>query len=108
MRMKFCRVVTFDSFILFLFKICKFIFRYDISFLTAASGAVSKADLDFQTAVDFTSDFVLLESIHRLVVCIFEALCLHRGFGGRRGGATPGKYLMGLRVVSCFQVSIKY
>jgi len=79
--------------------------RYDISFLTAASGAVSKADLDFQTAVDFTSDFVLLESIHRLVVCIFEALCLHRGFGGRRGGATPGKYLMGLRVVSCFQVA---
>ena len=55
--------------------------------------------------MDFTSDFVLLESIHRLVVCIFEALCLHRGFGGRRGGATPGKYLMGLRVVSCFQVS---
>lgn len=79
--------------------------RYDISFLTAASGAVSKADLDFQTAVDFTSDFVLLESIHRLVVCIFEALCLHRGFGGRRGGATPGKYLMGLRVVSCFQIA---
>jgi len=79
--------------------------RYDISFLTAASGAVSKADLDFQTAVDFTSDFVLLESIHRLVVCIFEALCLHRGFGGRRGGATPGKYFMGLRVVSCFQIA---
>jgi len=79
--------------------------RYDISFLTAASGAVSKADLDFQTAVDFTSDFVLLESIHRLVVCIFEALCLHRGFGGRRGGATPGKYIMGLRVVSCFQIA---
>lgn len=79
--------------------------RYDISFLTAASGAVSKADLDFQTAVDFTSDFVLLESIHRLVVCIFEALCLHKGFGGRRGGATPGKYLMGLRVVSCFQIA---
>lgn len=79
--------------------------RYDISFLTAASGAVSKADLDFQTAVDFTSDFVLLESIHRLVVCIFEALCLHRGFGGRRGGATPGKYLMGLRVVSCVQIA---
>jgi len=79
--------------------------RYDISFLTAASGAVSKADLDFQTAVDFTSDFVLLESIHRLVVCIFEALCLHRGFGGRRGGATPGKYFMGLRVVSCLQIA---
>lgn len=79
--------------------------RYDISFLTSATGAASKADLDFQSAVDFTSDFVLLESIHRLVVCIFEALCLHRGFGGRKGGATPGKYIMGLRVVSCFQIA---
>merc|ERR1711862_753718 len=79
--------------------------RYDISFLTSATGVASKADLDFQSAVDFTSDFVLLESIHRLVVCIFEALCLHRGFGGRRGGATPGKYLMGLRVVSCLQIA---
>ena len=99
---------SFDSFLFyFFFKFTIFFFRYDISFLTAASGAVSKADLDFQTAVDFTSDFVLLESIHRLVVCIFEALCLHRGFGGRRGGATPGKYFMGLRVVSCLQVSIK-
>jgi len=78
---------------------------YDISFLTSATGAASKADLDFQSAVDFTSDFVLLESIHRLVVCIFEALCLHRGFGGRKGGATPGKYIMGLRVVSCFQIA---
>ena len=84
----------------------KCILRYDISFLTSATGAASKADLlDLQSAVDFTSDFVLLESIHRLVVCIFEALCLHRGFGGRRGGATPGKYVMSLRVVSCFQVS---
>jgi len=79
--------------------------RYDISFLTSATGAASKADLDFQSAVDFTSDFVLLESIHRLVVCIFEALCLHRGFGGRKGGATPGKYIMGLRVVSCIQIA---
>jgi len=80
--------------------------RYDISFLTSATGAASKADLlDLQSAVDFTSDFVLLESIHRLVVCIFEALCLHRGFGGRRGGATPGKYVMSLRVVSCFQIA---
>merc|ERR1711973_799535 len=26
-------------------------------------------------------------------------------FGGRKGGATPGKYIMGLRVVSCFQIA---
>lgn len=74
--------------------------RYDISFFTT-----SKSELDI---VDLTSDFFILESIHRLVVCGFEALCLHRGFGGRPGGATPGKYIMGLRVVSCHQVRDQY
>jgi len=81
-------------------------FRYDMSFWTAAAGGT--ADLDIQAAqdlFDFTSDFVLLEMIHRLVVCIFEALCLHRGFGRHTGGATPGKLLLGLRVVSCFQIT---
>ena len=97
-----------------------------MSFWTAAAGGT--ADLDIQAAqdlFDFTSDFVLLEMIHRLgelifdhffrqndvkqntfsVVCIFEALCLHRGFGRHAGGATPGKLLLGLRVVSCFQIT---
>ena len=83
--------------------------RYDMSFWTAAAGGT--ADLDLQAAqdlFDFTSDFVLLEMIHRLVVCVFEALCLHRGFGRYPGGATPGKLIMGLRVVSCFQVSLEF
>jgi len=80
--------------------------RYDISFLTAATTGVNRSsDIDLQSALDFTSDFVILESIHRLIVCLFEALCLHRGFGGRPGGATPGKYIMGLRVVSCAQIA---
>lgn len=42
-------------------------FRYDMSFWTAAAGGT--ADLDIQAAqdlFDFTSDFVLLEMIHRL------------------------------------------
>ena len=76
--------------------------RYSLSFLTSASSG--KADMDFQSAVDLTGDFVILESIHRLVVCLFEALCLHRGFGGRPGGATPGKYIIGLRVISCQEI----
>ena len=54
--------------------------------------------------LEFTSDFAFLEMIHRLIVCVFEALCLHRSTGSHPGGATPGKLLLGLRVVSCTQV----
>ena len=37
---------------------------------------------------------------YRCVSCP-QALCLHRGGGGIWGGATPGKKVMGLRVVRC-------
>ena len=73
-----------------------------MSFLAAV--AAGGTDLDLQTALEFTSDFAFLEMIHRLIVCVFEALCLHRSTGSHPGGATPGKLLLGLRVVSCTQV----
>jgi len=77
--------------------------RYDMSFLAAV--AAGGTDLDLQTALEFTSDFAFLEMIHRLIVCVFEALCLHRSTGSHPGGATPGKLLLGLRVVSCTQIT---
>ena len=80
--------------------------RYDMSFLAAV--AAGGTDLDLQTALEFTSDFAFLEMIHRLIVCVFEALCLHRSTGSHPGGATPGKLILGLRVVSCAQVYTKY
>ena len=87
--------------------ICKVSFfkkRYDMSFLAAV--AAGGTDLDLQTALEFTSDFAFLEMIHRLIVCVFEALCLHRSTGSHPGGATPGKLILGLRVVSCAQVDV--
>ena len=30
-----------------------------------------------------TSDILLLEIIHKFIVCIFEALCTHRGIRGK-------------------------
>ena len=77
-----------------------------MSFLAAV--AAGGTDLDLQTALEFTSDFAFLEMIHRLIVCVFEALCLHRSTGSHPGGATPGKLLLGLRVVSCTQVWKNY
>jgi len=62
--------------------------------------------LDYNAAIQFTSELIVLELVHRLVVCIFEALCTHRGQGGIIGGATPGKVMMGLKIVKCDQIVI--
>ncbi|XP_054717884.1 protein FAM8A1-like [Uloborus diversus] len=56
--------------------------------------------LDYQKAMEVTSEFIALEVIHRFVVCIFEAMCIHKGINGT-GGATPGKIIMKIKVVSC-------
>lgn len=57
--------------------------------------------VDYTMALNFTSEILMLELLHRLVVCVFEALCTRRGPGGLPGGATPGKAIMGLKVVRC-------
>ncbi|XP_042902245.1 protein FAM8A1 [Parasteatoda tepidariorum] len=61
---------------------------------------IKNEKVDYQRAMEVTSEILALEVIHRFVVCIFEALFIHKGILGH-GGATPGKTLMHLRVVSC-------
>ena len=34
-----------------------------------------------------------------MIVCLYEAMCTSRGPQGNQGGATPGKFIMGLRVI---------
>lgn len=58
---------------------------------------------DYKYAMELTSEILFLEVIYRVLVCIFEAFCLC-GSVGRTGGATPGKALLGLRVVSASAV----
>lgn len=60
--------------------------------------------IDYNLAMKFTQEILVLELIHRLVVCIFEALCTHRGPLGLPGGATPGKVIMGLKIVRAEEV----
>jgi len=79
-----------------------FMSRYDSSLVTLAAGK----ELDMAAALDLTSDIVFLEMIHRLVVCIFEAVCTYRGTAGSPGGATPGKLVMGLRIFKCDRLTV--
>jgi uncharacterized RDD family membrane protein YckC len=60
----------------------------------------------YQIAYELTSEILIIECVHRLLVIIFETFCLAKSQAGgnRVGGATPGKTLMGLKVVSCSQV----
>lgn len=68
--------------------------KYDIDQLLAQ-------DWDSTMALSFTSDLIAMEIINRIFICLFETLCLRRGFTGSVGGTTPGKYMMRLRVISC-------
>ncbi|XP_068626790.1 protein FAM8A1 [Battus philenor] len=58
---------------------------------------------DYKYAMELTSEILFLEIIYRILVCIYEAFCLSRSVGGA-GGATPGKALLGLRVVTASAV----
>ncbi|XP_022118731.1 protein FAM8A1 [Pieris rapae] len=58
---------------------------------------------DYKYAMELTSEILLLEIIYRIIVCFFEAYCLSSG-AGRLGGMTPGKGLLGLRVVTASAV----
>jgi len=59
----------------------------------AADGDSAQLQNLYDLAFSLTSELLLLELTHRIVVCFFEAYCLWKA------GATPGKTLLGLRVV---------
>lgn len=76
--------------------------KYDMATLTSAVDQ----ELDVTAAFALTSDIVFLELIHRVIVCIFEAVCTYRGPMGTTGGATPGKLIMGLRIFRCEELTV--
>ncbi|KOC60499.1 Protein FAM8A1 [Habropoda laboriosa] len=61
--------------------------------------------IDYKMALEMTYGILMLEIIHRVIVCINEAFWLQRGLNGLIGGATPGKSIMGLIVVQCRSVT---
>ncbi|KZC13667.1 Protein FAM8A1 [Dufourea novaeangliae] len=61
--------------------------------------------IDYNMALEMTHGMLVLETIHFVIVCTFEAFWLRYGVNGRIGGATPGKSMMGLRVVQCRSIT---
>nr|XP_022310141.1 protein FAM8A1-like [Crassostrea virginica] len=62
-------------------------------------------EMDVEKAFSFTSEIIALEIMNRIMITVFETLCLCKGIGGVVGGATPGKRMLGLKVVSCVHVT---
>ncbi|KAK0083029.1 hypothetical protein PV325_009482 [Microctonus aethiopoides] len=61
--------------------------------------------VDYKMAMEIASKILIWEMMHRFTFCIIEALWLQHGVNGRIGGATPGKTVMGLRVVKCRSIT---
>jgi len=67
--------------------------RYELENLLAQ-------DWDSNTALAITAELVAMEMVNRIFVCIFETLCLWRGYRG----ATPGKRVLRLQVIACQEI----
>ncbi|XP_043524667.1 protein FAM8A1 isoform X2 [Frieseomelitta varia] len=97
-----------DSTMLFLLKFSITFIAIDVfDFIDIDDLDLVRANLriDYKMALEMTYGILVLEIIHRVIVCIFEAFWLQHGINGRIGGATPGKSMMGLRVVQCRNVT---
>uniref|UniRef100_A0A023EPK3 Putative secreted protein n=1 Tax=Aedes albopictus TaxID=7160 RepID=A0A023EPK3_AEDAL len=91
-----------DIVIIFLLKIMTtmaFIDILDIDILDIDFDAIRNSfEEDYTELLSFTSELIFLEIITKFAVCIYETLWTIHG-NGQIGGATPGKMLMGIRIV---------
>ncbi len=78
--------VAVDTFELIDFE--SFISKYDSGLLSVVSG--EEVTVDMNAAFELTWEIVLLEMIHRVVVCAFETVCTYRGPRGERASDRVG------------------
>uniref|UniRef100_A0A182Y731 Uncharacterized protein n=1 Tax=Anopheles stephensi TaxID=30069 RepID=A0A182Y731_ANOST len=93
-----------DIAIIFLLKIMTtlaFIDAFEIDLLYMDLDAIrSSFEEDYTELLSFTSELILLEIGIKIAVCIYEAVWT------AQGSATPGKMLMGLRIVYAESVTV--
>lgn len=91
-----------DIVIIFLLKVMTtmaFIDFFDIDLLDIDFDAIRNSiEEDYTELLSFTSELIFLEIITKCAVCIYETMWTING-QGQIGGATPGKMLMGIRIV---------
>ncbi|XP_055534129.1 protein FAM8A1 [Wyeomyia smithii] len=91
-----------DIIIIFLLKVMTtmaFIDFLDIDLLDIDFDAIRNSiEEDYTELLSFTSELIFLEVITKFAVCIYETLWTIHG-QGQIGGASPGKMLMGIRIV---------
>uniref|UniRef100_A0A915Q198 RDD domain-containing protein n=1 Tax=Setaria digitata TaxID=48799 RepID=A0A915Q198_9BILA len=61
-------------------------------------------DADLHTLIDVTQELFPIEMLAKIVVSIVEALFISYGFGSVPAGQTPGKVVLNIQVITCYQV----
>ncbi|XP_043284699.1 protein FAM8A1 [Venturia canescens] len=99
-----------DSIILLMFKFMITFFTLDLFASLSLEPypldlLQSNLHIDYKMAVEVASRVLIWEIMHRVIVCAYEAFWLRYGMNGTIGGASPGKFAMGLIVVQCRSIT---
>uniref|UniRef100_A0A672NGX7 Protein FAM8A1-like n=1 Tax=Sinocyclocheilus grahami TaxID=75366 RepID=A0A672NGX7_SINGR len=90
---------TVDFFILFCFKATIVLWIMHLSGMKDISKFMMQfimEEIDENTSLEDLQKMMAVALAYRVLVCVYEIICI---WGA--GGATPGKFLLGLRVVTC-------
>ncbi|XP_037548852.1 protein FAM8A1 [Nematolebias whitei] len=90
---------TVDFFILFCVKATIVLWIMHLSGMKDITKFVTHfivEEFDENTSIEDLQKMMVVALVYRVLVCIYETICI---WGA--GGATPGKFLLGLRVVTC-------
>lgn len=90
---------TVDFFILFCVKATIVLWVMHLSGMKDIAKFITHfivEEIDENTSMEDLQKMMAVALVYRVLVCVYETICI---WGA--GGATPGKFLLGLRVVTC-------
>lgn len=90
---------TVDFFILFCVKATIVLWIMHLSGMKDIARFITHfivEEIDENTSMEDLQKMMAVALVYRVLVCVYETICI---WGA--GGATPGKFLLGLRVVTC-------
>lgn len=90
---------TVDFFILFCVKATIVLWIMHLSGMKDIAKFIAHfivEEIDENTSMEDLQKMMAVALVYRVLVCVYETICI---WGA--GGATPGKFLLGLRVVTC-------